>query len=220
MKEFNTDFLHAYFICGSQDVPKGKTLPGIVAEALAAGITAFQFRDKGPNSTLSKTEKLPMAQKLHQLCQAYHVPFFIDDDVKLAQHVNAEGVHVGQSDEEIKQVIKEVGGQMIIGYSCSNLTQIEQANKISGIDYYGSGPIYATQSKSDADPEIGIAGLSQLVKNATRPIVAIGGITVNDLEAIAKTKAAGAAVISMIAQSNNIKQTVSQMLTAPWIKSD
>ena len=220
MKEFNTEFLHAYFICGSQDVPKGKTLPGIVAEALAAGITAFQFRDKGPNSTLSKTEKLPMAQKLHQLCQAYHVPFFIDDDVKLAQHVNAEGVHVGQSDEEIKQVIKEVGGQMIIGYSCSNLTQIEQANKISGIDYYGSGPIYATQSKSDADPEIGIAGLSQLVKNATRPIVAIGGITVNDLEAIAKTKAAGAAVISMIAQSNNIKQTVSQMLTAPWIKSD
>ena len=125
MKNFNTDFLHAYFICGSQDVPKGKTLPGIVAEALAAGITAFQFRDKGSNSTLS-----------------------------------------------------------------------------------------------EADPEIGIAGLSQLVKNATRPIVAIGGITVNDLEAIAKTKAAGAAVISMIAQSNNIKQTVSQMLTAPWIKND
>ncbi len=220
MKEFNTEFLHAYFICGSQDVPKGKTLPGIVAEALAAGITAFQFRDKGPNSTLSKTERLPMAQKLHQLCQAYHVPFFIDDDVKLAQQVHAEGVHVGQSDEEIKQVIKEVGEQMIIGYSCSNSTQVEQANKISGIDYYGSGPIYVTQSKSDADPEIGIAGLSQLVKNATRPIVAIGGITVNDLEAIAKTKAAGAAVISMIAQSNNIKQTVSQMLTAPWIKND
>ena len=220
MQDFNTEFLHAYFICGSQDVPKGKTLLGIVAEALAAGITAFQFRDKGPNSTLSKTERLPMAQKLHQLCYAYHVPFFIDDDVQLAQQVNAEGVHVGQSDEEIKQVIKEVGGQMFIGYSCSNLAQIEQANKISGIDYYGSGPIYATQSKSDADPEIGITGLTQLVKNATRPIVAIGGITVNDLEAIAKTKAAGAAVISMIAQSNNIKQTVSQMLTAPWIKSD
>ena len=220
MQDFNTDFLHAYFICGSQDVPKGKTLLGIVAEALAAGITAFQFRDKGPNSTLSEAERLPMAQKLHQLCYAYHVPFFIDDDVQLAQQVNAEGVHVGQSDEEIKQVIKEVGGQMFIGYSCSNLAQIEQANKISGIDYYGSGPIYATQSKSDADPEIGITGLTQLVKNATRPIVAIGGITVNDLEAIAKTKAAGAAVISMIAQSNNIKQTVSQMLTAPWIKSD
>ena len=161
-----------------------------------------------------------MAQKLHQLCQTYHVPFFIDDDVQLAQQVHAEGVHVGQSDEEIRQVIKEVGSQMIIGYSCSNLTQVEQANKISGIDYYGSGPIYATQSKNDADPEIGINGLNQLVKSSSRPIVAIGGITVNDLKAIAKTKAAGAAVISMIAQSKDIKQTVSQMLTAPWVKND
>lgn len=220
MKDFNTDFLHAYFICGSQDVPEGKTLPGIVAEALAAGITAFQLRDKGSNSTLSEAERLPMAQKLHQLCQSYQVPFFIDDDVQLAQQVHAEGVHVGQSDEEIRQVIKEVGSQMVIGYSCSNLTQVEQANKISGIDYYGSGPIYATQSKSDADPEIGIAGLSQLVKSTTRPIVAIGGITASDLSAIAKTKAAGAAVISLIAQSNDIKQTVSQMLTAPWVKND
>lgn len=220
MKEFNTDFLHAYFICGSQDVPEGKTLTGIVEEALAAGITAFQFRDKGPNSTLSQAEKLPMAQKLHQLCQAYHVPFFIDDDVKLAQQVHAEGVHVGQSDEEIRQVIKEVGGQMIIGYSCSNLAQVEQANKISRIDYYGSGPIYVTQSKSDADPEIGITGLTQLVKSSVRPIVAIGGIAASDLEEISKAGAAGAAVISMIAQSNNIKQTVSQMLTASWVKSD
>ena len=108
MKEFNTEFLHAYFICGSQDVPKGKTLPGIVAEALAAGITAFQFRDKGPNSTLSKTERLPMAQKLHQLCYAYHVPFFIDDDVQLAQQVAQELGHQQIENEHIFKAIAQV----------------------------------------------------------------------------------------------------------------
>ncbi|WEV70813.1 thiamine phosphate synthase [Lactobacillus sp. ESL0785] len=216
MSKFNSKILHAYFICGSQDLPAGKTLPDIVEEALKAGITAFQFRDKGAGSTLKPQDRLPMAQKLHQLCQKYKVPFFIDDDVELAQKVHAEGIHVGQSDEAITQVVAEVGKQMIVGYSCSTLAEVQQANQITGIDYYGSGPIFTTHSKADADPEIGTTGLSQLIHHTSRPIVAIGGIRVPDLPAIAQTGVAGASVISMIAQSKNIKQTVKAMLTAPW----
>lgn len=217
MQKFNPNQLHAYFICGSQDVPVGKTLSELVKEALEAGITAYQFRDKGPNSTLKKAERLPMAQKLHELCQSYGVPFFVDDDVDLAKKVHAEGIHVGQSDEAIQQVIADVQKQMIVGYSCSTAAEIEEGNKIDGIDYYGSGPIFATQSKDDADPEIGIKGLAELVKIAQHPIVAIGGIAVEDLPAIAQTNAAGASVISMIAQSSNVKKTVRAMLDAPWI---
>ncbi|MDF7671762.1 thiamine phosphate synthase [Lactobacillus sp. ESL0701] len=216
MQKFNANMLRAYFICGTQDLPAGKTLPEIVEEALQAGITAFQFRDKGTGSTLSSSERLPMAQRLHELCQQYQVPFFIDDDVALAKAVNAEGIHVGQSDEAIQQVINEVGSQMIVGYSCSTLAEIKTGDQLAGIDYYGSGPIFTTQSKADADPEIGLAGLTNLVTSSKRPIVAIGGITVNDLPDIAKTGASGASVISMIAQSSNIKSTVKAMLDVPW----
>ncbi|MDF7682385.1 thiamine phosphate synthase [Lactobacillus sp. ESL0679] len=216
MQKFNANILQSYFICGTQDLPAGKTLPEIVEEALKAGITAFQFRDKGPNSTLSDNERLPMARQLHELCQQYQVPFFIDDDVALAKAVNAEGIHVGQSDEAIQQVINEVGSQMIVGYSCSTLAEIEAGNQIAGIDYYGSGPIFATQSKADADPVIGLTGLTELATSSKHPIVAIGGITVKDLPDITHTGAAGAAVISMIAQSGDIKETVRAMLDAPW----
>ncbi|BDR61152.1 thiamine phosphate synthase [Lactobacillus xylocopicola] len=216
MQKFNSQLLRAYFICGSQDVPAGKTLPGLVEEALKAGITAYQFRDKGPRSTLAAAARLPLARQLHGLCQQYHVPFFVDDDVDLAQAIGAEGIHVGQSDEAIKQVVAAVHEQMMVGYSCSTLAEIIQGDHIGGIDYYGSGPIFATQSKDDADPEIGLSGLTQLVEQTNRPIVAIGGITVESLPAIAQTGAAGASVISMIASSTNIKQTVQAMLAAPW----
>ncbi|MBA1392425.1 thiamine phosphate synthase [Lactobacillus sp. XV13L] len=216
MPQFNPNILNAYFICGSQDVPAGKTLPVLVEEALKAGITAFQFRDKGPKSTLRPENRLAMAKQLHHLCQKYHVPFFVDDDVDLALQVGAEGIHVGQSDEAIEQVVAAVDGQMIVGYSCSTVDEITQGDQVSGIDYYGSGPIFATQSKDDADPEIGLAGLKRLVEKTTRPVVAIGGITVDSLPAIAQTGAAGASVISMIARSSIVAQTVKAMLDAPW----
>lgn len=216
MPEFNAKQLRAYFICGTQDLPTGKSLPELVEAALKAGITAYQFRDKGPKSTLSKQDRLPLAQELHQLCQKYHVPFFVDDDVELAKEVNAEGIHVGQDDEDISRVIRTVHGKMIVGYSCSTSAEIRLADQISGIDYYGSGPVFATQSKDDADPVIGLDGLAKLVHQTDRPIVAIGGIEEKDLFQIAHTKAAGAAVISMIAQSSDIEQTVASMLNADW----
>ncbi|MDF7638014.1 thiamine phosphate synthase [Lactobacillus sp. ESL0791] len=217
MKKFNAKLLEAYFICGTQDLQPKENLPTVLEQALKAGITAFQFRDKGQNSTLAVSERVPMAQKLHQLCQKHHVPFFVDDDVALAKAVDAEGIHVGQSDEAITQVVTEVGQKMIVGYSCSNLAEIVKANTISGIDYYGCGPIFATQSKDDASPVIGIPGLRQLVQNSNRPIVAIGGIKEEDLPAIAQTQAAGAAVISLIAQSSNYQQTIQAIRNAPWI---
>ena len=216
MKKFDSKFLEAYFICGTQDLQQNQTLPGLLEQALEAGITAYQFREKGINSISDKSARLTMAQELHHLCQKYNVPFIIDDDVQLAKSVHAEGIHVGQDDENISQVIKEAKNTMFVGYSCSTLAEIETANQIEGIDYYGSGPVFATQSKDDADPVIGLAELSKLVKHSSRPIVAIGGIEEKDLPAIAQTNASGASVISMITQSNDIKQTVTQMLQAPW----
>ncbi|MCO6542351.1 MAG: thiamine phosphate synthase [Lactobacillus sp.] len=215
MKKFNPQMLNAYFICGSQDLKQDNILT-VVQKALAAGITAFQFRDKGPNSHFTPDQRLQAARQLKALCNDYHVPFLIDDDVQLALKVQADGIHVGQSDQKITQVIQSVGQKMIIGYSCSNLAEVQAANQIDGIDYYGCGPIFATTSKADASPVIGISGLTRLVKAATRPVVAIGGIKTDDLSALAQTQAAGAAVISLLTQSSDYQNTVSQLRTAAW----
>lgn len=211
--KFKPEMLKAYFVCGSQDVPEGQ-YETVVGTAIKAGITAFQFRDKGNDSTLSPIDRAAMAMKLRGRCAEAGIPFIVDDNVELAKQVNADGIHVGQSDEQIQQVVAEVGDQMIVGLSCSTAEEVKAANAINGIDYYGSGPIHPTGSKADADPVIGLDGLKQLVSLTDRPIVAIGGITVDDLSDVIKTGAAGSAVISMIAQSNDIPGVVKAMLRA------
>ncbi len=211
--KFKPEMLKAYFVCGSQDVPEG-LFETIVEQAIKAGITAFQFRDKGNASTLSPIDRAAMAMKLRGRCAEAGIPFIVDDNVELAKQVNADGIHVGQSDEKIQQVVAEVGDQMIVGLSCSNAKEVEAANSIDGIDYYGSGPIHPTGSKADADPVIGFDGLKQLVSLTDRPIVAIGGITIADLSNVIKAGASGSAVISMIAQSDDIDGVVKAMLEA------
>lgn len=213
MLKFKPEFLNVYFICGSQDLVPGDTLDRVVDQALKAGITAYQFRDKGPNSQFSANERLQAARRLRRLCAKYQVPFIVDDDLQLALAVQADGIHVGQSDEKIEQVISEVGQEMFIGLSCSNETELQAAEQVAGIDYYGCGPVYKTGSKADAAPVIALNGLHQLVELASRPVVGIGGITTKNARKVRQTGAKGSAVISEIAQSPDIFQTVQQLKT-------
>ncbi|MDT3391509.1 MAG: thiamine phosphate synthase, partial [Bacillota bacterium] len=108
---FKTTQLQAYFVCGSQDVP-GRDLVMVVKNAIAAGITAFQFRDKGAGSQLTAAQRLVTARQLRTMCQAAQIPFIVDDDVELALAVAADGIHVGQSDEQIQRVVQQVQGQL------------------------------------------------------------------------------------------------------------
>lgn len=210
--KFSLNQLRAYFVCGSQDVAEGQ-LTTVVAEALRAGITAFQFRDKG-TSHLTVKERLAVGQKLHQLCSAYQVPFIVDDDVDLALALQADGIHVGQTDQQIQQVLSRVADQLFVGLSCSTLAEVTQANQLTQLSYVGSGPVFPTGSKADADPVIGLAGLGQLVQLSRHPVVAIGGITEAQLPEIAQTGASGSAVISLLTQSTDIAATVQKMLQA------
>ncbi|VDG20994.1 thiamine phosphate synthase [Lactobacillus sp.] [Lactiplantibacillus mudanjiangensis] len=208
---FNPAQLQVYLVAGTQDVP-GRSLVTVVQQALASGITAFQFRDKGA-SQLTATERLALGRQLKALCTAKGVPFIVDDDVDLALAIGADGIHVGQSDDQIQHVLQRVQGRLFVGLSCSTLTEIQQANRLTGLAYIGSGPIFPTTSKADADPVVGLKQLKQLVQTARVPIVAIGGITESQLPAIRRTGAAGSAVISMVTQSPNIQRTVRAMLS-------
>lgn len=217
---FEPGLLRAYFVAGSQDVP-GQDLRQVLATMLAAGITAFQFRDKG-DSQLTTAQRLALGRDLRAQCHDANVPFIVDDDVEMALALNADGIHVGQSDQKIQSVIKEVADRdMFIGLSCNTAEQVAAANQLLGVDYLGSGPIYPTVSKDDADPVMGVVGLQKLVTQANVPIVAIGGVTVASLPAIAATGAAGVAVITLLTRSTNPVADVAAMNQAfSTVKSD
>ncbi|TDL95381.1 thiamine phosphate synthase [Macrococcus carouselicus] len=207
--KFRRDMLQLYFICGTNNIADGK-LEEVLEAALKAGITMFQFREKGPGA-LTGGEKKQLALKLKSLCSQYHVPFIINDDWELALAVDADGIHLGQDDEKIETIIEKLTGK-IIGLSVGNFEEYDQSD-LTYVDYIGVGPIYETSSKSDAKKPGGIELIRKMrLYDKEIPIVAIGGITSRNCEMIIKAGADGISTISSIAASRNIEQDVKNYL--------
>lgn len=178
-------------------------------EALEAGITCFQLREKGEGA-LTGTAYTEFAEACQKLCQAYKVPFVVNDDVELAIKLNADGIHVGQDDLALPTFRKRAKGK-IIGVSVHNSKEMERAI-LNGADYVGIGPIYQTYTKKDAEPPAGIAFLRTVRKQFDAfPIVGIGGITEETAAGIRAAGADGVSVISTICHSKDVKQTVKKL---------
>lgn len=209
--QFIPEMLQVYLVGGSQDTNHDpQQFLNTVETAMQAGITAFQYREKG-DSKLTPPEKLQIAKRLRQLTRQYHIPLFIDDDEQLAFAVGADGVHVGQKDQRIEEVISRAQGKLIIGYSCNTSAEIKKANDLAAVDYVGTGPVFPTNSKADADPAIGLKELARLNHLSTHPLVAIGGIDEQNMATTLQTGVAGLSVISMILKSPHVTQTVQAM---------
>ncbi len=210
--KFDANILKAYFVCGSQDLD-GQNFQKLLEDSIEAGVTAFQFRDKG-SSTLTSAQRLDLAGRLQDICQANQVPFIIDDDVEMANTLHADGIHVGQKDEKIKKVIRETPDDMMIGLSAQTVEHIEIANQIPEIDYIGAGPIFPTVSKDDAVPPMGLPLLKEMTQLSRVPTVAIGGITDTNIYQLKPNGAVGAAFITLITQTDDIKASVENVLNA------
>lgn len=206
------NMLEIYFIAGTQDCKEGKLL-SVLEQALQAGITCFQFREKGEGSRADDIFALKkLAKQCQKLCNKYSVPFIMNDYVNLAIELSADGVHVGQNDQSIYKTIEQVDGKMIIGYSTNNVEQFTEAESIKGIDYVGIGPAFQTVSKKDHEPVIGPEGIQRVVENRNQmPAVAIGGINEQNVQEIWETGVDGIAVISAITQADNINETVKNL---------
>ncbi|MCE3022831.1 thiamine phosphate synthase [Staphylococcus pasteuri] len=206
--EFKASQLKIYFICGTQDIPEQKSIKTVLTQALEAGITMFQFREKGENA-LKDNEKEKLAKELQSLCQSYHVPFIVNDDVSLAKKINADGIHVGQDDEDVKAFANDFQDK-IIGLSVGNISEYETSD-LTNVDYIGVGPMFNTPSKSDASEPVGPEMIKQLRQRiGAFPIVAIGGITEENVKSIADANADGISIISAISRSQNIDNTVNE----------
>lgn len=199
-----------YFICGTQDFAghEDQALKTI-EEALQAGITMFQLREKGPGA-LEGDNKKDFALKVQALCKQYKVPFVVNDDMDLAEELDADGVHIGQDDDPIEEV-RQRFGRKIIGLSIHDVSEYKTSN-VALADYIGVGPIHGTQSKADAKSAIGYEGIKAVRQfDPQVPIVAIGGIVAADVKPLKAAGADGVSVISAITKAKNVKDAVTAL---------
>lgn len=192
--------LKLYFIAGSTNCFKDPVK--VLEEAIRGGITIFQYREKG-EGCLEKIEKLELGKKLQRLCLDNGIPFIVNDDIELALKLDADGVHIGQEDEDTVQVRRKIGNK-ILGVSVHNLEEAEKA-KLAGADYFGVGPIFPTATKKDTRAVQGTVFLEQL-KDFGVPIVGIGGINADNAGAVMAAGADGVSVITAISQAEDVKE--------------
>jgi thiamine-phosphate pyrophosphorylase len=199
--------LALYFVMGS---PNCKAAPEkIVEEAIKGGVTMFQFREKGHNS-LTGEEKKQLARLLKNICRKYDVPFIVNDDVDLAIEVEADGVHIGQEDEQIEHVRKKIGNK-ILGVSVHNVEEAKHAQTL-GADYLGVGPIFHTTTKEDIREVSGPFVIQAIrAEEVTIPLVGIGGINAQNAHEVIQAGADGVAVISAISLQQSPRQSAKKL---------
>lgn len=176
----------------------GRTLYEVVKESLDGGATFIQLREKD----LDEEHFLEEAIQLKELCKEYKVPFVINDNVDIALKMDADGVHVGQSDMEAGNVRAKLGPDKIIGVSAQTVEQAKLAEE-RGADYLGVGAVFPTGSKDDAD-DVSHETLKAICEAVSIPVIAIGGITRDNTKELAGSGICGIAVISAIYAQKDI----------------
>lgn len=175
------------------------TLYEQVEKAIKGGVTFVQLREKN----LDEESFLNEALKIQKLCRKYDIPFVINDNVEIARKINADGVHVGQSDMGATNVRDILGDDKIIGVSVQTVEQAVIAEK-QGADYLGVGAVFPTGSKEDAE-DVSYETLRAICEAVHIPVVAIGGISADNVLTLKGSGISGIAVISAIFAAENIE---------------
>ncbi len=175
-----------------------ETLSDAIFQAIEGGATLIQLREK----ELSEKEFLDEAFSIKEICASKKIPLIINDNVKIAKETDVCGVHIGQSDMELKEARKILGAEKIIGVSCQTVEQALQAEK-NGADYLGVGAIFSTSTKADAD-NVSISTLKEICRAVKIPVVAIGGISLQNMSQLKDSGIAGVSIISAIFAQQDI----------------
>lgn len=184
-----------------------QTLYEQVECALKGGATCIQLREK----SLGKTEFLKEAIQLSALCKKYHVPFIVNDNVEVALQSHADGVHVGQEDMKATKVRELIGDSMILGVSCHTLEEALHAQQ-EGADYLGVGAVFTTSTKQNTI-SVSYDTLQKISQAITIPIVAIGGISKENLPKLSGSGVDGVALVSAIFSATDITEETRELRT-------
>ena len=177
-----------------------------IEEGIKGGVTVVQIREK----TAETLDFYELALKVKEITTRYNVPLIINDRVDVALAIDADGVHVGQSDLPCDITRKLIGKDKILGVSAATIEEAKKAEK-DGADYIGTGAVFPTATKDDA-PSITKEDLKEIVESINIPVVAIGGINLDNASTLIDTGIAGLSVVSAIMSSENPKKSSEELL--------
>lgn len=196
--KFDTKMLTLYAVTDRTWL-NGRTLAEVVEEVILGGVTMVQLREKDK----TPDEILAAAREVIPVCKKYGVPFIMNDSIELARAAGADGVHLGQSDVPGDNV-RELAGDLILGLSANTVESAKRAQAL-GADYLGVGAVFGTTTKHDArhlSPE----ALREITAAVDVPVVAIGGISADNILQLTGCGMQGAAVVSALFAQNDPAQ--------------
>ena len=198
MKKEDIDY-SVYLVTDRRDKTDDEFL-NIIEEAIKGGTTIVQLREK----TASTKEFYDLALKVKEITSRYGVPLLINDRIDIALAVGSEGVHIGQDDMPADIAREIIGEDKILGVSASTVEEAKKA-EIDSADYIGSGAVFPTSTKDDAD-SVSKEELKEIVDSIDIPVVAIGGITVENAHTLKGSGIAGFSVVSAIMSAEDPKE--------------
>jgi thiamine-phosphate pyrophosphorylase len=181
------------YVITDRRVAGDRSILDVVRAAIRGGTSVVQLREK----TATTREMVELGQALHAITRQAGIPLIINDRLDVALAIAAEGVHVGHDDMPVSLARRLIGPDLLLGASPETVGEARQMER-DGADYLGVGDVYGTPSKSDAGPPIGVDGLTEVIRAVSIPVVAIGGITLENAGAVIQAGAAGVAVISAV----------------------
>lgn len=198
---------YSLYLVTNSEILKETKLSKAIKEAIKGGVSVVQLREK----KMPYNEFLNLARKIKKITDYYNTPLIINDNIKIANEIDANGVHVGQNDDTLTKAREILGRDKIIGVSVSNLIEAKKA-QIGGANYVGIGTIFFTSTKEDIKKPIGLNGLKKIASETPIAKVAIGGINLQNVQDVMSCGVDGVAVVSAILSSDNIAETSSQFL--------
>lgn len=183
----------------------GRALEDDIEKAIKGGVTLVQLREKN----IATDDIIKSAIRIKSVCKKHGIPLIINDNIDAVIGSDADGVHLGQSDMSISEARKILGKNKIIGATAKTVEQAQKA-ELEGADYLGSGAIFGTTTKDDAK-KMDIETLKSITQSVKIPVVAIGGITGENILELRGTGISGAAVVSGIFAQNDIEKAAEDL---------
>lgn len=201
----NKEDLSLYLVT-DRSLSLGRPIEDIVEQAVQGGVSMVQLREKN----ISSNEFYRLASSIKEVLRPFNVPLIINDRLDIALAVDAEGLHIGQSDIPYEVARKLMGKDKIIGLSVENIEQARLANDMD-VDYIGVSPVFSTPTKHDIAQPLEIQGLQTIASFSKHPIVGIGGINESNIQEVIKNGADGVALVSAIVSQESPKQAASEL---------
>ncbi len=197
---------YSLYLVTDRSLSRGRSTLEVVRQAVAGGVSCVQLREKH----CSTREFIDQARALQPLLKDRRIPLIINDRLDVALAVEADGVHLGQQDMAIADARKIAGRALVIGISVESVGDAIRAEQ-QGADYLGVSPVFATPTKTDTAPPLGLEGIRQIRRAVVIPIVGIGGVNLRSAASVLGAGADGIAVVSAIVSADDPKQAAVEL---------